>query len=141
DVTAPGKFDSEPLTMPGRYSFPRAAAYRLKLSQIPGHEGVELYPHIEIAPAMPRSEDFLEHNAIPIELSEEEIEHILAGKPLTKVMYLPDRDGEADSLPGVTALTDIGLGAGLDPIVEADRIGVILAILRAGVRPPHTANQ
>ncbi|HVA47738.1 MAG TPA: hypothetical protein VNH11_15315 [Pirellulales bacterium] len=138
DVTAPGKFDSEPLTVPGRYNFPRAAAYRLKLSQIPGHDGAELYPHLEIAPAVPRSEDFLKHNAISLELSEEEIEHILAGKPFTKVMCLPDRDGEADSLPGVIALTSIGLGAGVDPIVEADRLGVILAILQAGVAPPQS---
>ena len=48
DVTAPGKFDSEPLVVPGRYSFPQSAIYRLKISNIPGRPGVELYPTIEV---------------------------------------------------------------------------------------------
>ena len=39
DVTAPGRFDSEPLVLPARYSFPQGAIYRLKLSNIPGRAG------------------------------------------------------------------------------------------------------
>src|SRR6476620_6967524 len=42
DVTAPGMFDSEPLIAPGRFNFPQGAIYRLKLTNIPGREGVEL---------------------------------------------------------------------------------------------------
>ena len=50
DVTAPGAFDSEPLVCPGRYNFPQGAIYRLKLTNIPGRPGVELYPTLEVGP-------------------------------------------------------------------------------------------
>ena len=50
DVAAPGAFDSEPLVCPGRYNFPQGAIYRLKLSNIPGRPGVELYPTLEVGP-------------------------------------------------------------------------------------------
>src|SRR5690606_16071350 len=56
DVSAPGAFDSEPLVAPGRYNFPQGAIYRLKLTNIPGRPGVELYPTIEIGPATPRTD-------------------------------------------------------------------------------------
>ena len=44
DISMPGAFDSSPLVCPGRYSFPQGAIYRLKLANIPGRPGVELYP-------------------------------------------------------------------------------------------------
>jgi len=44
DVGGHGLFDSEPLIEPGRYNFPQGAIYRLKLTNIPGRPGVELYP-------------------------------------------------------------------------------------------------
>ncbi|MGC4006578.1 MAG: hypothetical protein QM811_27035 [Pirellulales bacterium] len=59
DVLQAGGFDSEPLVFPGNYNFPQAAIYRLKLTHIPGHEGVELYPTLEVAPTTPRSAAFL----------------------------------------------------------------------------------
>ena len=51
DVAVPGSFDSQPLVAPGRYNFPQAAIYRLKLTNLPGRPGVELYPTMEVAPA------------------------------------------------------------------------------------------
>jgi hypothetical protein len=45
DVASEGGFDSTPLVVPGRQNFPQAAIYRLKLTNIVGREGVELYPH------------------------------------------------------------------------------------------------
>src|SRR5580658_6020063 len=67
DVTAPGRFDSEQLVAPARYNFPQGALYRLKLTNIPGRPGVELFPSIEVATTLPRTEAFLAHNAIPVE--------------------------------------------------------------------------
>ena len=39
-----GQFDSEPLVAPARSNFPQGALYRLKLTNLPGRPGVELYP-------------------------------------------------------------------------------------------------
>ena len=134
DVTAPGAFDSDPLICPGRYNFPQGAMYRLKLTNIPGRPGVELYPTLEIGPAMPRTEAFLAHNAIPVQFTEEDLEQVLSGNFVTKVIYLPDPNYQELALAGVETLVSTRLDPGVDPIVEADRRGSILAIVRIGNR-------
>ncbi len=132
DVSAPGLFDSEPLICPGRYNFPQGAIYRLKLTNIPGREGAELYPTLEIAPSLPRTDAYLAHNAIPVQFTEEDFDQVLSGNFVTKVIYLPDAEFQELALAGVETLVSTRLDPGLDPIVEADRRGAILAIIRLG---------
>jgi len=132
DVTAPGTFDSEPLVCPGRFDFPQGAIYRLKLTNIPGRPGVELYPTLEVAPSLPRTEAFLAHNAIPIIFTPEDFDQVLAGNFVTKVIYLPDPQYQELALAGVETLVSTRLDPGVDPIEEADRRGSILAIVRLG---------
>jgi hypothetical protein len=132
DVTAPGQFDSEPLVCPGRYNFPQGAIYQLKLVNIPGRPGVELYPTMEVGPAMPRSEAFLAHNAIPVQFTEEDFDQVLSGNFVTKVIYLPDPEFQELAVAGVETLVSTRLDPGVDPIIEADRRGAILAIVRVG---------
>lgn len=132
DVTAPGMFDSAPVIAPARYNFPSNAVYRLKLTNVPGRPGVELYPTLEIGPAMPRSMAFLAHNAIPVQFTEEDFDQVLSGNFVTKVIYLPDPQYQEMALAGVETLVSTRLDPGVDPITEADRRGAILAILRLG---------
>jgi hypothetical protein len=132
DVAMPGHFDSEPLIAPGRQNFPIGAIYRLKLTNIPGRAGVELYPTLEIAPPLPRTEAYLAHNAIPVQWTEEDFNQVLAGNFVTKVIYLPDPEYQELALAGVETLVSTRLDPGVDPIVEADRRGAILAIARLG---------
>lgn len=132
DITAPGAFDSEPLIAPGRYNFPQAAIYRLKLANIPGRPGVELYPTLELGPTMPRTQAFLAHNAIPVGFTEEDFDQCLSGNFVTKVIYLPDPEFQELALAGVETLVSTRLDPGVDPIVEADRRGSIMAIIRMG---------
>lgn len=132
DVSAPGKFDSEGLICPGRYNFQEGAIYRLKLTNIPGRPGVELYPTLEIAPAMPRTQAFLAHNAIPVQFTVEDFDQVLSGNFVTKVIYLPDPAFQELALAGVETLVSTRLDPGVDPIVEADRRGAILAVVRMG---------
>jgi hypothetical protein len=132
DVGAPGAFDSDPLTAPGRYNFPQGGIYRLKMFNIPGRPGVELYPTLEVAPTMPRTEAFLAHNAIPLQFTEEDFDQVLSGNFVTKVIYLPDPQFQELALAGVETLVSTRLDPGVDPIVEAQRRGAILAIVRLG---------
>jgi hypothetical protein len=132
DIGAPGAFDSEPLVAPGRYCFPQCAIYRLKMSNIPGRPGVELYPTLEVAPAMPRTEAFLAHSSIPVQFTEEDFDQVLTGNFVTKVIYLPDPAFQELALAGVETLVSTRLDPGVDPIVEAQRRGAILAIVRLG---------
>jgi len=132
DVSMPGAFDSEPLIVPGRYNFPQGAIYRLKLTSIPGRAGVELYPTLEVAPTLPRTDAYLAHNAIPFQLTDEDFDQVLSGNFVTKVIYLPDAEFQELALAGVETLVSTRLDPGVDPIVEADRRGSILAIIRIG---------
>ena len=132
DVSMPGGFDSEPLICPGRYNFPQAAIYRLKLTNVPARPGVELYPTLEVGPAMPRTQAYLAHNAIPVQFTEEDFDQVLSGNFVTKVIYLPDPEYQELALAGVETLVSTRLDPGVDPIVEADRQGAILGILRLG---------
>jgi len=132
DVSAPGAFDSQPLVCPGRYNFPQGAIYRLKVNNIPGRPGVELYPTLEVGPVLPRTDAFLAHNAIPVQFTEEDFDQVLSGNFVTKVIYLPDPEFQELALAGVETLVSTRLDPGVDPIVEADRRGAILAIARLG---------
>jgi hypothetical protein len=132
DLVELGAFDSEPLVVPGRQNFPQGGIYRLKLSDIPGREGLELYPTLEIGPATPRTDAFLAHTPIPVEWTAEDFDQVTSGNFVTKVIYLPDPEFQELALAGVETLVSTRLDPGVDPIVEADRRGSILAIVRLG---------
>jgi len=132
DISAPGAFDSEALIAPGRSNFPQGAIYRMKLTNVPGRAGVELYPTLEVAPTLPRTDAYLAHNAIPFQLTDEDFDQVLSGNFVTKVIYLPDAEFQELALAGVETLVSTRLDPGVDPIIEADRRGSILAIIRLG---------
>ncbi len=141
DVSGGGSFDSEPLVVPARQNFPAGGLYRLKLTNIVGREGVELYPSLEIAPGNPRTGAYLAHNSIPIQITEEDLDQVLTGNFVTKVIYLPDPDFQGPALAGIDTLVSTRLDPGVDPIIEADRRGSILAILRLGDKDIEMAGQ
>lgn len=132
DATGGGLFDSEPLVVPARQNFPQGGLYRIKLTNIPAREGVELYPTVELAYGNPRTGAYLAHNSIPIQFTEEDFDQVLTGNFVTKVIYLPDPDFQGPALAGIDTLVSTRLDPGIDPIVEADRRGSILAIIRLG---------
>ncbi len=131
-ITGSGDFDSEPLIVPGRTNFSQAGLYRVKLQNIPGHEGMELYPTLEVGPANPRTLAYLAHNAIPLQLTVDDFNQVMAGNFVTKVIYLPDPEFQELAVAGVETLVSTRLDPGVNPIVEADRRGAILAVLRIG---------
>ncbi|MFM8175046.1 MAG: hypothetical protein ACKN81_16005 [Pirellulaceae bacterium] len=132
DSIGDNTFQSDPLVAPARLEFGPGGIYRLKLTNIQGREGVELYPTLEIAPGTARTGAYLAHNAIPIQFTEEDFEQAISGNFVTKVIYLPDPAFQGDALAGIDTLVSTRLEPGLDPIVEADRRGSILAIIRLG---------
>ena len=134
DISAVGAFDSPELVCPGRENFPQNGIYRLKLSHIPGREGVELYPTLEIAPVTPRTVEFLTHQAIAVSFTDEDITQVLSGNFVTKVIYLPDPEFQELAIAVGThdTLVSTRLDPGVDPITEAARRGSIMAIVRLG---------
>ena len=132
DVSAVGRYDSAPLIVPGRQNFAQGGIFRLKVSNIEGRPGMELYPTLEIGRANPRTSAYLAHAAIPIQFTQEDFDQVAAANFVTKVIYVPDPEYQELALAGVDTLVSTRLDPGVDPIKEADRRGSILAILRIG---------
>ncbi len=132
DVSAIGRYDSTPLVVPGRQNFAQGGIFRLKVTNIEGRPGMELYPTLEIGKATTRTAAYLSHAAVPIQFSQEDFDQVAAANFVTKVIYVPDPEYQELALAGVDTLVSTRLDPGVDPITEADRRGSILAILRIG---------
>lgn len=132
DVSSIGQYDSTPNVVPFRQNFGQAGVYRLKLTDIQGRPGLELYPTIELGSVSIRTAAYLAHSAVPIRFTAEDFDQVIAGNFVTKVIYVPDPEFQELALAGVDVLVSTRLDPGVDPIVEADRRGAILAILRVG---------
>ena len=130
--TGESGFAAEPLITPARQNFVQGGVYRLKVNGIPSREATELYPTLEIGPPTRLTAAYLAHNAIPVQFTEEDFDQVLSGNFVTKVIYLPEPDFQELALAGVETLVSTRLDPGVDPIVEADRRGSILAVLRIG---------
>lgn len=128
----PAVYGPSSLVAPARYNFNQGYIYRLKLSNLPGRPGLNLYPTIEVAPATPMTDAFLAHNAIPLQFTEEDFDQVAAGNFVTKVIYLPDPKYQELAIAGVETLVSTRLEPGVDPILEADKRGTILMIVRLG---------
>jgi hypothetical protein len=128
------------LDVPGRYNFVQGAIYRIKLYNIPGRPGLELYPTLEVVPSNPKTEAFLAHNAIPVEFTDEDFDQVLNGNFITKVIYLPDPRFQNPLAAGPEELTSTRLEPGQDPVAEAYKRGHILLIVRMGGIQLETPN-
>jgi hypothetical protein len=116
----------------GRYNFLQGAIYRLKLSNIAQHPGLELYPTIEVVPSNTRTTAFLAHSAVPLAFTERDFDQVAAGNYVVKVIYLPDPQFQDIATTGPAELVSTPLEPGVDPIAEAYRRGSILLVVRMG---------
>jgi hypothetical protein len=127
-----GGFSPTGIEAPGRYNFAQAAIYRLKLSNIPRHPAVDLYPTLEVVPVNNKTATFLAHSAVPVNFTEEDFEQVAAGNYVVKVIYLPDPANQDLAAVGADEVVSSRLDPGVDPIAEACKRGSILAVVRIG---------
>ena len=132
--SADGKetYSDNPIETPGRYNFQQAAVYRLKLSRIMSHPGLEIYPTLEVVPANPKTEAFLAHTVVPVSFTKEDFAQIMNNNYVVKVIYLPDPENQDVALFGLGEISSTQLPPGEDPIEEARRLGSILLVIRMG---------
>ena len=129
----PGGLNDTPLVTPFRYNFAQGGIYRLKLSNIPGRPGVDLYPTLDVVPATPKTATYLAHSSVPVSFTDEDFEQVTAGNFLVKVIYLPDPQyQDLAAVAGPAEVISTRLEPGVDPIAEARRRGEILAVIRLG---------
>ncbi len=125
-------FAENQLVAPAIYDFSQGGVYRLDLTNIPGYEGMEFYPTLEVYPAHPTTDAFLAHSSVPVLITDEDLEQVRTNNFVTKVIYLPEPRFQELAIAGVETLVSTRLAPGIDPVAEADRRGTIMAVLRIG---------
>lgn len=135
----PDRTDTATVELPARVNIFKGSSdgpVLFRLSNIPAHAGLELSGTIELPPISAQTQAFLQHNAIPIQFHNEDVDHASSGNLVTKVIYLPKPEHQDLAIAGVETLVSTRLDPGVNPTVEADRRGHILATLRLGNRVP-----
>ncbi|MGQ9760569.1 MAG: hypothetical protein ACUVQG_07710 [Thermogutta sp.] len=110
--------------------------YRLKVMNLPGAEGAELFPTLEILDRLYPPPGQERYFPIIVELHPQDIMFALEGKFVTRVIYLEDPQR---ALPAVQAKQEqpwFEVRADQDPLIVADTLGRPMAILRMGGRLP-----
>lgn len=116
--------------------------YRLRISDMPEFPGIELYPSIEVLDRLHPPPGQAKKFPIPIEITSEEIELALAGRLVTKVIYLEQPQvARVSPLEQPGAVKTVPFDQNL--LVEADRLGRPMVIVRLGGRlpDPHVAEK
>ncbi len=85
---------------------------------------------LDVYPANSSSEAYLSHNSVPFEITNADLDYVRSGNLLTKVAYLPDSKVQHLAIANIETITSSKLDPGVDPIVEAERRGTVLAVLR-----------
>ena len=128
------------LTTPAQFGVNPGHLYRLRLSEMPEFPGEEIYPSIEILdrlhPPLGQENDY----PIPVVISADDIRIALAGKLVTRVVYLeqPQLSAALDPLrreiPQSVSPAD-------NALQEADQLGRPMIIVRIGGRTPSEYDQ
>ena len=93
---------------------------------------MELYPTLEVVPTSPKTNEFLAHNSVPLEFSEDDFKQVVDRNYIVKVIYLPDPQFQDVAGAGPDEIISTKLEPGQDPIQEALRRGSILLVLHIG---------
>jgi hypothetical protein len=110
--------------------------YRLKVANIPNHEGEEVFPTIEVIDRLYPPPGQAARFPIPVELTAEELRYALDGRYVLRVIYLEDvaTAPPVRDEPGQQRYFEIAPHQ--DAMQAADRLGRPMAILRMGSRVP-----
>jgi len=111
--------------------------YRLRVANIPRHPGEEVYPTIEVIDRLYAPVGQEARFAIPIQLHQADLELALAGKLVTRVIYVEDPQRALPvAAEAINGENWFEIGPGRDPLVVADQLGRPVAIVRIGGRVP-----
>ncbi len=113
--------------------------YRLRVTNIPMHLGREVFPTVELIDRLYAPHGQQRRFAIPVELTQVDLELAMQGKFVTRVIYLEDPRNALPVRDDPKAQNWFEAGPGRDPLAMADVLGRPVAILRLGARMPQAA--
>ena len=112
--------------------------YRFRITDIPEHPGLELFPTVELIDRMFPPEGQSLRFPVPVDLTLDELVMASEGKLVTRVIYIEDPNLAvpiSEKTPSDTRWFNVAPGE--DPLVTADSLGRPIAILRIGGRIPE----
>ncbi len=113
--------------------------YRFQITRIPMMEGAELYPTIEVIDRTYPPPGLATRYPIVIHLDQEDLESALAGKMVTRVIYLEDPETAVPMQQTPVTNRPVDIAEYQDALEVADRLGRPVAIVRVGsLAPPRT---
>jgi hypothetical protein len=112
------------------------SVYRLRVTNIHGAEGAEVFPSVEVIDRIYAPAGQERRFAIPVEIAEDDLKLAIAGKFVTRVIYLEDPQRAMPVRSGGQPQQWFDVGPGRDPLAGADILGRPVAILRMGGRLP-----
>jgi uncharacterized repeat protein (TIGR01451 family) len=141
-VTAyPGSSHSRMYPAPAMMGLRPGYVYRFELSNLPYHPDRSIYPEVEIRGTLvPRPGMKYMDYPIPLTFSQGDIEKVLKGVVLTKVIYLEDPEKALPTEIGRDAPVELPDATDQDAVKAAIANGRLMAIVRVGNLKP-TAEQ
>jgi hypothetical protein len=129
------QFD-EPRQGPRKVGMLIGSVYRMRVTNIRLAEGAEVFPTIEVIDRIYPPAGQERRFAIPIDITEEDLKLAIAGKFVTRVIYLEDPRSALPARDNPQSQTWFDTAPGQDPLAVADGLGRPVAILRLGGRLP-----
>ncbi len=115
------------------------SVYRFQVTRIPMMEGAELYPTLEVIDRTYPPPGLATRYPIVINLDQEDLESALAGKMVTRVIYLEDPQTAVPMQQTPVTNRPVEVAEYQDALAVADRLGRPVAIVRIGsLAPPRT---
>ncbi|TWU54548.1 hypothetical protein Poly51_32670 [Rubripirellula tenax] len=112
--------------------------YRFQVSRIPGREGAELFPTVELIDRTFPPPGLATRHPIQIQLDEDDLIAALNGQMVTRVIYLEDPQTATPLEQTRLNSRPIDISEFQDALEVADRFGKPLAIVRIGsLAPPR----
>ncbi|HUQ68109.1 MAG TPA: hypothetical protein VM165_01215 [Planctomycetaceae bacterium] len=116
---------------PGRLNLTVGKTHELLMKIVPGNSSLSnVSSSLDVPESAAHAAAFLKHNAVPMQLTVDDIVTIAAGNPLTKVAYLPPTTETATTAAAVETIASSRLDPGLDAVEEAKKRGTVLAVWR-----------
>ena len=114
--------------------------YRFELSNLPYHPGTAIYPEVEVRGTLvPRPGMKYMDYPLPLTFSQADIEKVLKGVVLTKVLYLEDPEKALAAEVGRDAPVEMPDGTDEVAVKAALANGRLMAIVRVGNLKPTAA--
>ena len=127
---------SEPDPTPLKVGLLIGQVYRFRVMGIPLQPGMEVYPTIEVIDRLYTPQGQEQRFPIVIQLTEQDLRFAIAGKFVTRVIYLEDPRAALPISEDPDQQTWFEAPRGADPLAVADQLGRPMAILRMGARLP-----